>query len=169
MTNNQSYEIEKKYLIKKLPDKLNNYPSSKIEQGYLCRNPVLRVRRRDNEYILTYKSHGMMIREEYEHPLTAEGYNHLINKTDGTVITKTRHFIPDNCGHTIELDIFDGNLKGFIMAEVEFSSASEADSYIAPDWFDDEVTLNPSFHNSRLSQMNEFECEEFLNKYRKTF
>ena len=63
-------EIERKYLISCLPENLNSYPSHKIEQGYLCTQPVVRIRRQDDSYILTYKSKGLMVREEYNLPLT---------------------------------------------------------------------------------------------------
>ena len=51
-------EIERKFLIKKglLPAELESYPFHEIEQGYLCTNPVVRIRRQDDEYYLTYKS-----------------------------------------------------------------------------------------------------------------
>ena len=51
-------EIERKFLIKKelLPAELESYPFHEIEQGYLCTNPVVRTRRQDDEYYLTYKS-----------------------------------------------------------------------------------------------------------------
>ena len=49
-------EIEKKYLVKKLPENLETYPFNQLEQCYLCVNPVVRIRRRDDAYILTYKS-----------------------------------------------------------------------------------------------------------------
>lgn len=53
-------EIERKFLIKKglLPAELESYPFHEIEQGYLCTNPVVRIRRQDDEYYLTYKSKG---------------------------------------------------------------------------------------------------------------
>ena len=70
-------EIERKYLIKDLPADLNAYPYHIIEQGYLCTEPVVRIRRQDDDYILTYKGKGMMVREEYNLPLTKEGYEHL--------------------------------------------------------------------------------------------
>ena len=158
-------EIEKKFLINSLPANLEDYPHSVIEQGYLCRQPVLRVRRIDSNYILTYKSLGMMVREEHEHPLTKQSYDHLLEKTDGTIISKTRYYIPDNMGNTIELDIFCGSLSGFIMAEVEFSSKEDAVSYKKPTWFGDEVTMNKDFHNSRLSEMDKEECNQFLSNH----
>ena len=66
----KSFEIEKKYLIHTLPEHLDSYPYHDIEQGYLCTEPVVRIRRQDNEFYLTYKSKGLMIREEYNLPLT---------------------------------------------------------------------------------------------------
>ena len=65
-------EIERKYLIHKLPDHLEAYPHRTLEQAYLCTEPVVRVRRDADDYILTYKSKGLMMREEYNLPLTKE-------------------------------------------------------------------------------------------------
>ena len=76
-------EIERKFLITELPENLTQYNCRRIEQGYLCTAPVVRIRRQDEEYYLTYKSKGMMVREEYNLPLTAEAYAHLREKTDG--------------------------------------------------------------------------------------
>ena len=60
-------EIEKKYLLKELPD-FDNFKYHKIEQAYLCTNPVVRVRREDDTYYMTYKGSGMFAREEYNLP-----------------------------------------------------------------------------------------------------
>lgn len=49
-------EIERKYLLDQLPENLTSYPCKKIEQGYLSTEPVVRIRRSDDEYYLTYKS-----------------------------------------------------------------------------------------------------------------
>ena len=51
-------EIEKKYLLKKLPE-LKAYQFHKIEQAYLCTDPVVRVRREDENYYMTYKGKGI--------------------------------------------------------------------------------------------------------------
>ena len=56
-------EIERKYLIDKLPFDVTAYPSHKIEQAYLNTEPVVRVRCQDDSYYLTYKSKGLMARE----------------------------------------------------------------------------------------------------------
>ena len=70
-------EIERKFLIKEVPADIESYPSYEIEQGYLCRKPVVRVRRGGEKYTLTYKGGGMMAREEYNLPLDADSYKHL--------------------------------------------------------------------------------------------
>ena len=113
-------EIERKYLIRELPENLETYAYHDIEQAYLCTAPVVRIRRQDDRYILTYKSSGMMAHEQYNLPLTREAYEHLKAKADGNVITKRRYLIPLDDVLTIELDLFSGTFAGMILAEVEF-------------------------------------------------
>ena len=145
-------EIERKFLVTKLPSNLNNYNCRNIEQGYLSTNPVVRVRKDNDDYFLTYKSGGMMIREEYNLPLTKESYYHLIQKADGNIITKKRYEIPTFDDLTIELDLFEGLFSGIILAEVEFESESQANSYTPPEWFGLDVTNSSEYHNSNMSK-----------------
>lgn len=144
-------EIERKFLIPSLPEDLGSFPCLAIEQGYLCREPVVRIRRQENEYFLTYKSKGMMVREEYNLPLTEEAYLHLRPKADGILISKKRYLIPLPPCHTIELDIFEGELAPLVLAEVEFATEEEAKSFVPPDWFGEDVTYSGKYHNSMLS------------------
>ncbi len=148
----KSYEIERKFLVKALPENLDSFPSSQIEQGYLCTEPVVRIRRQDEEYWLTYKSKGLMVREEYNLPLTGEAYEHLKSKTDGKLISKQRYRIPYQ-GYMIELDLFSSPLPDLILAEVEFPSEEEALQFRKPDWFGEDVTSSPEYHNSNLSKL----------------
>lgn len=143
-------EIERKFLISKLPENLTQYPCHKIEQGYLTTHPVVRIRRQDDDYILTYKANGMMVREEYNLPLTREAYDQLRSKIEGILITKKRYCIPCD-PYTIELDIFENDLDGLVLAEVEFPTEEEADSFCPPDWFIKDVTFLPQYHNSYLA------------------
>lgn len=160
-------EIERKFTIKSLPADLESYPCRRIEQGYLNTSPVVRVRREDNDYYLTYKSSGMMAREESNLPLTEEAYCHLKEKSDGRIISKRRYLIPlphpafqerdgfpcppSDYSLTIELDIFDPPLAPLVMAEVEFGSREAAEAFIPPDWFDEDVTYRPEYHNSYMA------------------
>ena len=148
----KSYEIEKKFLIHTLPEDLDKYPYHEIEQGYLCTEPVVRIRRQDEAYFLTYKSKGLMIREEYNLPLTAEAYAHLREKADGKLITKRRYLIPLD-PYTIELDVFSSPIPDLWLAEVEFPSEEAALAFEAPDWFGEDVTRDSKYHNSNLSKL----------------
>ncbi len=145
-------EIERKYLIKSLPAHLESFPFHQIEQGYLCTEPVVRIRRQDETYYLTYKSKGLMVREEYNLPLTREAWLHLRPKADGILIAKKRYLIPLPPRYTIELDIFEGELAPLVLAEVEFETEEEANSFVPPEWFGEDVTYSEKYHNSVLSR-----------------
>ena len=145
-------EIERKFLIDRLPEKLEVYPHKELEQGYLCTDPVVRVRKEGEEYVLTYKSKGLIMREEYNLPLNKTAYEHLLEKADGIVISKTRYILPEKDGLKIELDVFHGEHDGLILAEVEFPNEKMANSYCPPDWFGEDVTFSTKYHNSNLSK-----------------
>ena len=143
-------EIERKFTVKYLPEKLSGFVCHQIEQGYLCTDPVVRIRRQDDDYYMTYKSKGLLAREEYNLPLNKEAYGHLRQKTDGNLICKKRYCIPFQ-EYTIELDIFEGSFAGLILAEVEFDSVDAAQAFVPPEWFDEDVTYSTVYHNSTLS------------------
>ena len=148
-------EIEKKFLIQSLkdvPGDISDYKYHDLEQGYLSTEPVVRVRKEDDTYYLTYKGSGMLVREEYNLPLTKESYEHLVKKADGIVIKKRRYLIPLDGGLTCELDVFHGKYEGLLLAEVEFSSEEEANAFVAPSWFDTDVTYDSRYHNSNMSK-----------------
>lgn len=124
-------EIERKFLVKNIPTNLGNYDFHIIEQAYLCTEPVVRIRKEDDSYYLTYKGKGFLSREEYNLPLTPDSYSHLLSKADGNIITKKRYLIPYN-EFTIELDIFENKFAGMIFAEVEFKDEHTATLFTPP-------------------------------------
>lgn len=144
-------EIERKFLVDISRISLGEYAYKELEQGYLSTNPVVRVRKEDNEYYLTYKGKGMMAREEYNLPLNKESYEHLLSKADGNIISKRRYLIPLG-KYTIELDEFKEPFAPLYLAEVEFPTIEEANSFTPPDWFTEDVTTNREYHNSNMSK-----------------
>lgn len=147
-------EIERKFLVKELPEHLEQYPKKRIEQAYLSTKPVIRVRRSDDAYILTCKGQGLLCREEHELQLSKAEYHNLLPKTEGAVIAKNRYLIPWQ-GYTIELDVFDAPFAPLVLAEVEFSSEEEALAFQAPEWFGEDVTYNGNYTNAALSRRME--------------
>ena len=148
-------EIERKYLVNQLPPNLSSYPCLHLEQAYLCTDPVIRIRREDSSFYLTYKGIGLMVREEYNLPLNEQAYRHLLPKADGRVIAKLRYRIPLSDGPeclVAELDIFQGELAPLVLVEVEFPSEEAALSFTPPSWFGEDVTFTSAYHNSTLSR-----------------
>ncbi len=146
-------EIERKFLVRTIPADLSAYPCHIIEQGYLCTDPVVRIRRQDDDYILTYKGSGLLCREEYNLPLKAASYAHLKEKTDGHLITKKRYVIPLENHLKIELDIFEPPFAPLVLAEVEFPDTETANAFSPLPWFGKDVTMDGRYHNSYLSRM----------------
>ncbi len=145
-------EIERKYLVKKMPE-LNNYKFSDFEQSYISTNPVIRLRSIDHKkYVLTIKSKGYLAREEFELSLTEEQYLNLLKKIEGNTISKRRYFIPIENGFTAELDIYEKYLNKLCTVEVEFDTEEEANNFIPPEWFGEDITYNPAYKNSSLSK-----------------
>ena len=159
-------EIERKFLLKYIPDNLDSYPHHLIEQAYLCVTPVVRIRMQDEEYYMTYKGSGMMSREEYNLPLNKEAYDHLLPKADGNVISKKRYLIPlsdeeinpeclsllNGTSLTIELDEFAPPFAPLLLAEIEFPTEEAAYAFQMPDWFSEDVTQDVRYHNSYMSR-----------------
>lgn len=152
-TQKTRYEIERKWLLADLPGELKAYPHTELSQGYLCTEPVVRVRRDGERYELTYKGAGLLVREEYNLPLTKEAFAHLMKKADGHVIEKTRYRIPlETDGLIAELDVFHGAFAGLMFVEVEFQSPEAAAAFEPPLWFGAEVTKDRRYSNSSLSR-----------------
>ena len=151
-------EIERKYKIKYLPENLSQYETKEIEQAYLCANPVVRIRKSNDKYILTYKAKqtqnlDLCVNNEIEAALTAEGYAHLKEKADNHVITKTRYLIPLKDSLTAELDVFHGLLEGLVFCEVEFPSIEASYAFVPPAWFDRDVSADRRYSNAHLATL----------------
>jgi len=149
-------EIERKYLVRELPEGLDSYPHVEIEQAYLCTSPTLRIRRMGDRYILTVKQHlrvpgttAIHNREE-EFPLAPESYALLRTKCEGVPVAKTRYKIPLD-GLTAELDIFHGRHQGLTLVEVEFPSTEAANAFVPPAWFGEDVSTDPRYRNAYLA------------------
>ena len=157
-------EIEKKFLVNEMPHNLREYPKVEIEQGYLSMtNPVLRVRKSNDDYLITYKSRQGIsdIKErvalrsnEVELPISKEAYYHLLEKADYNIITKTRYLIPLDNNLTAELDIFHKKLEGLHFVEVEFPDEITAKNFGPPSWFGNDVTFDDRFKNSFLTMVD---------------
>ena len=154
-------EIERKFLVRVLPENLNEFKHNEIIQGYISTSPVIRIRRSDDRYKLTVKTSGLLAREEFETDITKEQFDSLSKKVEGNIISKTRYKIPDG-PYTIELDIFHNLFDGLLYAEVEFPDLEAAAKYKPPVFFGREVTNDQKYQNSSLTKMNVDDIGDFV-------
>ena len=159
-------EIERKYLVAKLPDKLEQFSHIEIEQAYLCTSPTLRIRRMGDSYILTVKeritsSSSAIHNREEEFTLSPQSFQPLLSKCDTGRVAKTRYRIDlfqltgnENYRNlTAELDVFHGRHDGLLLVEVEFPNTESANSFTPPEWFGEDVSSDPCYRNSFLASM----------------
>ena len=145
-------EIERKFLVDRLPDGLPE--GEPIEQGYLAIGDdgvEVRVRRRGDATSLTIKSGPGMVRTEEEFPIDVRRFESLWPLTEGRRVTKTRHLIPLDGGLTAELDVYGGDHDGLLTAEIEFASVEASDAFAPPAWLGRDVTGDRRFANQALA------------------
>ena len=136
-------EIERKYLVKALPELASG---TRIVQGYLSFEPTVRVRLKGSTGRLTIKFRAEgLTRQEYEYEIPASDAKELLKQCLGALIEKVRY----NIGR-IELDVFEGDNDGLIVAEIELSDEDERVEL--PDWIGREVTGLERYFNSQLAE-----------------
>ena len=142
-------EIERKVLVRD-PSVLVGSTGTRYQQGYLSTDPrrTVRVRRAGDRAYLTIKglSEGAT-RAEFEYEIPPADAERLLLLREGPLIEKTRHRI-DHDGTTWEIDVFDGENAGLVLAEVEVESEDTPVSI--PAWSGEEVTADPRYYNVNL-------------------
>lgn len=149
-------EIERKFLI----DLSRWHPQGvarRLRQGYIPSDAAtVRVRRDDSRGWITLKGAPMDTRQgvtraefEYEIPLADADWM-LDNLCRRPLIEKTRHTF-DHAGHTWEVDVFEQDNAGLVVAEIELTSEDE--EFARPDWLGEEVSADPRYNNQQLSRV----------------
>jgi CYTH domain-containing protein len=141
-------EIERKFLVDKLPTSLDILKTNNIEQGYLSIVPEVRIRMLNDQYYLTVKSTGSLTRDEFEIEISNETYLDLKKNIIGKLLIKKRHYV-DIGNFVAELDIYK-NFENLKIVEVEFITEAQASQFIVPEWFGKEVTYDEEFKNKNL-------------------
>ncbi len=166
-------EIERKYTINYLPKDVTKI--IKITQKHIYRDPICSIRVRKSLNTATNDAqytHTIKIKEkndqkfstiELEENITEEQYESLNPFKGSQIIEKYRLIIPLENGLKAEVDIFEKSLKGLIIAEVEFESTEQAESFKMPLWFEKEVS-HKEFSNRKISTKTRREVLELIGK-----
>ncbi len=144
-------EIERKFLVQNDSWRDQVIDESRLQQGYICNqgSATVRVRIGKGKAILNIKSATVGIRRsefEYEIPLL-EGEALLESVARKPIIDKVRYKIKHGA-HIWDLDVFEGENQGLIVAEVEL--ASEGEVFDKPPWAGKEVSGDPRYYNASL-------------------
>ncbi len=154
-----SLEIERKFLVdvdlldEGLSRPLESFSCSEIRQGYIAigrTGAEMRVRHEGGDYTLTAKSGGTLLRQETTIAISRVVFDELWAHTDELRIQKVRFLIP-HVEHTIELDVYEGDLEGLVTAEVEFPDIASARRFDPPQWMGVEVTEDVRYKNQSLA------------------
>ena len=146
-------EIERKFLVKGDFEKEVTY-RKRIVQGYICaeKDRTVRVRIQGEECFLTIKGasdESGLSRYEFEKQIAPNDAEELLKLCLPGIIDKIRHWIPVG-NHIWEVDVFQGDNKGLVIAEIELSSEDE--TFELPTWAGEEVTGDPRYYNAMLSK-----------------
>jgi CYTH domain-containing protein len=144
-------EVERKFLVPDPPD-LDGTEWDEIEQGYLTlgADGEVRLRRKADHRLLTAKRGSGLSREEAEVELDREDFDELWPLTEGRRLRKRRHLIPHG-ERELELDVYEGDLEGLVVAEIEFASEEDARAFEPPGWIGEEVTGDERYLNETLA------------------
>ena len=146
-------EIERKFLVTSTEFLSESVQSNRIVQGYLNSNPerTVRIRIKGTQGFITIKGKGNesgTTRFEWEKEIEVIEAEQLLLLCEDGVIDKVRYEIPFG-KHLYEVDVFEGNNKGLIIAEIELNDENE--SFEKPNWLGEEVTGDDRYYNASLS------------------
>lgn len=166
-------EIERKFTIKYLPKEIKTI--KKITQKHIFKDMICSIRVRESIdlftkekiYTHTIKARGENDKKfsvnELERNIQEEEYQKLRPFRGSRTIKKYRCIIPLENNLNAEVDVFDGWMKGLVIAEVEFKSVKQAENFKLPKWFEKAVP-HKEYSNRMLSTKTRDEILKMVGK-----
>jgi adenylate cyclase len=143
-------EIERKFLVTSDAWR-ETAEGTTYRQGFLSTEPerTVRVRLAGSRGTITVKGKNVGARRaEFEYEIPAADAERLLDTLcKRPLIEKVRHTLAVG-SHTWEIDVFEGENVGLVVAEIELGSEGEA--FDKPEWVGEEVTDDPRYFNSNL-------------------
>jgi len=141
-------EIERKFLVTNDSWRKDVTSTTEYTQGYLAteRSCSIRIRVEKDRASLNIKSATLGIsRNEYDYPIPLSEANEILQELCiKPLLKKTRFHVPHG-DHVWEIDVFDGDNKGLVVAEIELARPDEP--FSRPDWLGEEVSDDPRYYN----------------------
>ena len=164
-------ELEKTYLVKYLPKDLAKFLSKEYIDIYfptLAIHPITRIRKRGNDCEITKKyvvNPGDASKQyEFTIPLTVDEFTELESSVKGKRSRKLRYFY-DYKGIPSEIDIYQDDLKGLVIADFEFKDEALMNGFTMPEFCLVEVTQDKNTAGGMLVGKKYSDIEPILAKY----
>lgn len=144
-------EIERKFFLQDKSVITSAIAVHHIEQAYLSREPLVRLRIKDKRAFITIKSKssdGGLSRNEWEYEIPYSDAQEMLSLRQGIILKKKRYLIP-YAEHLWEIDIFEGEYEGLQLAEIELKAEDE--DFILPSWIGQELTGQSAYYNVTLA------------------
>ncbi len=145
-------EIERKFLVTSDTWR-RKAKGTYYRQGFLSTEPArtVRVRIAGERGTLTIKGKTVgATRDEFEYDIPREQAEQLLDTLClRPLIEKVRYLVREGA-HTWEVDVFEGENAGLVVAEIELQREDEV--FERPDWLGREVTDDPRYFNANLVQ-----------------
>lgn len=144
-------EIERKFLVNTAIWQPGGI-AKKMKQAYLNvqADKTIRVRTANEKAFLTIKGKASGIsRDEFEYEIPYSDALELFDLCEGNPVEKTR-WVNEIQGKIWEIDVFEGENDGLVLAEIELNDENEA--FNKPNWLLEEVSTNTSYYNFYLSK-----------------
>ncbi|HII39444.1 TPA: adenylate cyclase [Candidatus Micrarchaeota archaeon] len=162
-------ELERTFLAKRLPQGIESSPRKDVLDIYIpaaAAHPVLRIRKAGDKTEITKKQplQGNASEQgEYTITLTPVEY-HALSQIDGKKLHKHRYAYSRD-GRTAEVDVFQNELKGLVLADFEFKTREEKEAFAPPDWCGADVTHETFVAGGMLCGKKYSDVEAQLKKY----
>ncbi len=144
-------EIERKFLVRNDSWRVRAQPGQRYRQGYLTTEAQssVRVRIAGEQGYLNIKSATLGVtRMEFEYRIPRQDAEEILDRLCVQPLIEKTRYIVEHAGHTWEIDVFEGDNAGLVVAEIELHSQDEA--FELPDWAGEEVSHDPRYYNVSL-------------------
>lgn len=167
----EEIEIERSYLAKRLPENLQAFPYKEIMDVYFDEDiprVALRVRKKGESYEITRKysvskeTTSSQVEETIK--ITKGGFEGISASPKGKKVRKLR-YLYELESNTAEVDIFQDDLEGLVLVEVEFKSEEEMNTFVMPDFCLVDVTEEPGIEGGYLAGKSYADIEPMLHTY----
>ena len=144
-------EIERKFLV--VEDSWREAASAEMQfrQGYLSTDPSNSVRVRvhgDNAWLNIKSTTVGVTRSEFEYEIPAADAHAILEELCVKPLIEKTRFVVEHDGRVWEIDVFEGDNAGLVVAEIELESAG--DEFALPAWVGEDVSDDTRYYNQRL-------------------